>query len=601
MKVSPGRFLDYASTHVRALRLLWSASPGGFSLMAFLLLLSSLSPPVSIWLVMNVVDMAVGGGSVARATLLVGLWALVLLVGQLSTQSMSVLQVHLNEAAVGRVETMLLRKANSLPDLTLFENSSYYDRLQSLTREASYRPVNLVVTTSQLMSNGLTAIGLLVLTGTLAWWLPLVLLVTPLPLAYVSMRLMQQSWQVMGRRSRFARLMRYMLSVLTTDEHAKEVRVFDLGPFFEERYRKAFAELHALNQFERLRRLPISLVAVLIFVAGGVVTLGWVVSRALVGRLSAGSVVLVLQSLLALQQNLGQIVAMLSVLGGHLLYFSELFSFLAEPSPMRLAEPGVKLVPPLKEGISFERVGYRYPGGAVALDGVSFEIRPGERVALVGENGAGKSTLVKLLCRLHDPTTGAIRVDGADLRDLDLGAWRRRIAPVFQDFGRYQLTAAENIALGRLEFLDRPEALKHAARDSGFEPHLSGLADGLTTQLGTQFDGVELSHGQWQTLGIARAMIRDADILVLDEPTAALDPRAEHHLFQRFASLVRGRTAIFVTHRLASVRMADRILVLKSGKLVEEGTHDDLMRLDGEYTELYTLQSEQYRPVIEEA
>ncbi len=568
--------------------------------MVLLLLLSSLSPPITIWLVKNVVDMAVGGGSVARATFLVGLWALVLLVGQLSTQSMSLLQVHLNEAAVGQVETMLLRKANSLPDLTLFEDPAYYDRLQSLTREASYRPVNLVVTTSQLVSNGLTAIGLLVLTGTLAWWLPLVLLVTPLPLAYVSMRLMHRSWQVMGRRSRFARVMRYMVSVLTTDEHAKEVRVLALGSFFEERYRKAFADLHALDQFERLRRSPVSFAAVLIFVAGGVVALGWVVSRALVGQLSAGSIVLVLQSLLALQQNLGQIVAMLSVLGGHLLYFNELFDFLAEPSPMTVAEPGVTLTPPLKRGIYFDRVSFQYPRGTIALDGVSFEIRPGERVALVGENGAGKSTLVKLLCRLHDPTAGVIRVDGIDLRDLDLGIWRRRIAPVFQDFGRYQLTVAENIALGRPEFLDRPEALRQAARESGFESHLSGLPDGLTTQLGTQFDGVELSHGQWQTLGIARALIRDADILILDEPTAALDPRAEHQLFQRFARLVHGRTAIFVTHRMASVRMADRILVLKSGKLVEEGTHDDLMRLNGEYAELYTLQSEQYRMAIEE-
>jgi len=220
---------------------------------------------------------------------------------------------------------------------------------------------------------------------------------------------------------------------------------------------------------------------------------------------------------------------------------------------------------------------------------------PGERIALVGENGAGKTTLVKLLCRLYDPSSGSIRVDGVDMRELDLDAWRASIGAVFQDFGRYHLTVAENIVLGRLDGPADDESMERAARGAGFAAHAEGLPDGYETQLGAQFGGVELSGGQWQSLGIARALMRDAEVLILDEPTAALDPRAEYELYARFSELSQGKTTLLITHRLASVQMADRILVLKQGRLIEQGRHADEMRANGEYAALYRMQAEQYQ------
>jgi len=263
---------------------------------------------------------------------------------------------------------------------------------------------------------------------------------------------------------------------------------------------------------------------------------------------------------------------------------------------MSICLPGKPVPTPIKSGIIFENVTFSYPDGRMALAGVSFTVHSGETVALVGENGAGKTTLVKLLTRFYDPTQGNIWVDGKNLKMLDLQAWRQQITVVFQDFCRYSLTIGENIALGDIEALDDLSQLKRAGQKAGIADKIERLPEGYQTPLGKQFGGTELSGGEWQKLALARAFIRqeDSQILVLDEPTAALDPRSEYEVYCRFSELVRGKTTILVTHRLASVRMADRILVLKAGKLIEEGTHEELFQQGGEYATLWSMQAEQY-------
>lgn len=566
--------------------------------MSGMLLIQGLMPALTIWLVKEVVDTVSSGVGLGNVALLVTLWAGAALVSQLVAQWVMLVQASLNERFTAHIELLLMRKANSLPDLAAFEDSTFYDSLQLLTKQAAHRPVNLMATTVNIVPNFVASISLLTLMSSLAWWLPPLLVVATLPLGYADTHLQRQSWRTVVAQNPFNKAMRYFTSISTTDSYAKDIRIFDLGAYFAERYEMAFEALHQMTSRDRARQAPGPIAAALLFVAVNAFVFWWVVQHALVGQFGPGDVVLVLQGLAALQSYLGGIAGMTALLFGHLLFFDQLFNFLAYRSPLRVASPGIRVPAPLTKGITFDVVSYCYPSGKVALDTVSFSIEPGECVALVGENGAGKTTLVKLLCRLYDPSSGSIRIDNIDLRDLNLEQWRANLGAVFQDFGHYFLTVSENIALGRLDALNDPASVERAAQASGFAVHTGELPDAYATQLGTQFGGVELSGGQWQALGIARAMVRDADILLLDEPTAALDPRAEYELFVRFRELTRGKTTLLITHRLASIQMADRILVLKQGKLVEQGTHTALLQMDGEYATLYRMQAEQFTSLI---
>jgi ATP-binding cassette subfamily B protein len=571
--------------------------------MAGMMLVQGLVPPLSLWLVKSVVDaIASGNDDLGRGAVLVFLWAAAALVGELFAQWMLLVQASLNERLVAYVELLLMRKANDLPDLSAFEDPTFYDDLQTLTNQAAYRPLNLMVTTTTLLPSVVSSVGLMVLLGSIAWWIPLILVAATLPMAYANFRLQQGSWQTTLDKGPLTKAMRYFASIATSHEHATEVRLFGLGPYLQQKYESAYEQLRRETTRARVKQAPQPVAASVAFVGVIVLVFWWVVDRALAGLLTPGDVVLLLQGLASLQGQLGSVVAMFSVLAGHLLFFDKLFVFLDYRSPMPLADPGVPTPQPLKKGIVFEEVSYRYPNGKPALRSVNLQITPGECVALVGENGAGKTTLVKLLCRLYDPTSGTIRADDTDLRDLDLDRWRRSIGAIFQDFGRYDLTVFENIALGRLrdsgDLDGPPRNIQRAAKQAGLDPHVQELPDGYETQLGPEFGGVNLSGGQWQALGIARALVRDAQILILDEPTSGLDPRAEYTLFRRFRELAKGRTTLLVTHRLASVRMADRIVVLKDGLVIEQGSHEELLRLDGEYAALFRMQAEHYGSAI---
>lgn len=275
------------------------------------------------------------------------------------------------------------------------------------------------------------------------------------------------------------------------------------------------------------------------------------------------------------------------------LYFETYFRFTAAtPSLQRPTVP--QALPAQLKHLSFENVTFRYPDGRIALSEVSFGIRAGETVAIVGENGAGKTTLIKLLLRFYDPTEGTVKVDGLDLRTVDLDAWRARVAAVFQNFNRYAYTLGENIRIGDISASWDDEGLSQALEEVGLIDLLDTLNAGLRTPLGKEFGGTDLSGGQWQKLGMARALFRDAEVLILDEPTAALDPRSEYELYQRFARLASGRTTILITHRLSSVRTADRILVLKEGRLIEAGSHSTLLAAGGEYADLWAMQAQRY-------
>jgi ATP-binding cassette, subfamily B, bacterial len=427
-------------------------------------------------------------------------------------------------------------------------------------------------------------------------WMPALILVTTLPQAYISLQLQRKGWEIVSGKSFQARRIQYYTSLMLTDTYAKEVRLFKLGPFLTKRFLEAFQDLYKATNHIRWRQAFLSTSLAGLSALGNAFAFYWIVQQALSGKIGPGSVLLLVQAIAYIQQDLAQLVESYGVLYNALLYMEHLFSFLDSKPTMHVPCPGQPIPQPIHSGITFESVHFCYPDGRTALENVSFILHPGETVALVGENGAGKTTIVKLLTRLYDPTAGRIWVDDEMLQNLDLEAWRRQISVVFQDFGRYAFTLGENIALGDLDALNDLESLKNANQKAGLFKLLKKLPKEYQTPLGKQFDGTELSGGEWQKIALARAFLRaeKSQILILDEPTAALDPQSEFDVYQRFADLSRGKTTLLITHRLASVKMADRILVLKDGHLIEEGTHSMLLKSGGEYAKLWNVQAKQY-------
>ncbi len=592
---------SYTKTFCRSLPFLWTAAPRETVFMIIGVFLQGIVPAISIWITKQVVDTvatALEQGKEISLEILVGLvagWVGALLLEALLRPWMSAIQGNLGEKLTAHINLLLMRKADTFPDLNRFEDSKFYDELQILKEQISYQPMSFIANLAGGGSSLFTLITMVVLLFPLGFWIPLIIIITTLPQIYVSFQYEMIIWGTMYEKSPEARRMQYCSSVMLTDTYAKEVRLFKLGSLFISRYVKEFQSFHQTMRHLRGKQAFWAARLSVMSALGNGFAFYWVVQQAFRGEISPGSVLLFVQSLAYLQQNLEQCLSLSLATFETLLYIQQFFGFLDSQPTMPVCIPGQVVPVPLLSGITFNKVHFCYPDRRSAIVDVSFTLEPGETVALVGENGAGKTTLVKLLTRLYDPTEGAILVDGVDLRELDLDGWRENIAAVFQDFSHYALTVGENIALGDIKALDDPERFKKAVQKAGIEELLEKFPQGELTPLGKQFGGTELSGGEWQKLAIARAFMREnAQLLILDEPTAALDPRSEYEVYRRFVELAQGKTTLLITHRLASVRMADRILVLKGGQLIEQGTHEELLRRRGEYAALWNMQAEQY-------
>ncbi len=592
---------DYTRVLFRSLPLLWTAAPQEMVFLTTVTLLQGFLPGVSVWITKLIVDTVATALTTGKTLddsilwLLVAAWVGALLLETLLYPWIFALQGNLNDKLAAYISLLLMRKADSFSDLSRFEDAEFYDELQILQQQVSYKPLNLVENLVELSRSLITLIVVIGLLIPLAFWIPIVIAIATIPQIVVSSQYGREIWLTLFENSPQARKMEYYTTVMLTDTYAKEIRLFQLGGFFMQLYGQAFQSLHQSMSHLRGKQAFWSSSLAILSTLGNGFSFYWVVKQAFTGLLSPGSVLLFVQSLTYFQNNLERFVSHWLDLFENIIYMQQFFNFLDSPTPMVLNIPGKKIPTPIRAGITFEKVDFHYPDGRLALKDISFTLYPGQTVAIVGENGAGKTTLVKLLTRLYDPTTGRIMVDGIDLRDLNLQQWRQQIAGVFQDFGHYSLTVGENIALGNLEALEHREILRHALEKADIVKLVDDFPSGEDTQLGKQFGGTELSGGQWQKLALARAFVRqEAQLLLLDEPTAALDPRSECDFYLRFVELAEGKTTILITHRLASVRMADRILVLKDGHLIEDGTHQELLQHGGEYTALWNMQVEHY-------
>ncbi|WP_027891709.1 ABC transporter ATP-binding protein [Calidithermus chliarophilus] len=575
---------------------LWRAARLEVGLYALLQVVQGVIPAATLYLTKLTVDgvVALAQGQEASIGELTFLWVIALAVGAVVAPVAQVLQGNAADKCTAHINLRLMDKSRDLAGLEVLEDARFYDDLNVLQSQAPYRPMNLLVTLAYLLRGFTTLLSLAAVLLALGWWVPLLVLAGSLPQALVTYRLRRAGWNAMVQSTPEARAMAYDQRVALTHAFAHEVRLYGLLEWLQGRYLHSFRAYHRTLRKSRNDQAFKVLPYTLLSIAGGGSAFAWTAWQAQQGSLGVGALVVVVQGLTRAQSTVLEIIDMFGLLAGqHLAFFEKYLDFLA-------VEPGVRYpehprpLPALTPEIAFENVSFRYPDGRAALEGVSFRVRPGETVALVGENGAGKTTLVKLLLRFYDVSEGRVLVGGLDLRELDLREWRRRVGAVFQDFGRYAYTVRENITLAGLEHARDLERLERAVLQAGFERVVDQLPQGLDTRLGKEFDGTELSGGQWQKLAIARALFRDAQVLILDEPTAALDPRSESAIYERFAEMARGRTTLLITHRLASVRMADRILVLKQGRLIEEGSHEQLLALGGEYAELWRMQAEKY-------
>lgn len=586
-----------------ALKLVWQSSPVWTSARLVLLIAQSILPLLSLYLMKVIIDAVTTGiatpdkgTTFKQIALLIALTGIVALANNLCSSIAELVNTAQTQLVTDYMYGIVHAKAIEV-DLEFYENSQYQDTLQRAQQEAYFRPSSILNNLLQVGQNGISLIGITGLLFWFDWTLAAVLFIATVPGVFVRLKYAGEMYRWQRQRTSTERKSQYLHLMLTHSLYAKEVRLFNLGILFSRRFRQLRQQLYRESLQIATKRSLQSLVTQVSATLAVYGSYAFIAYQTLQGTFTVGTLVMYYQ---AFQRGQDALRGVLNSLAG--LYEDNLFLFnlqeFLESKPKVIEPSHPTPIPKLKQkGIQFHHVSFQYPSSnRKGLEDISLTIQPGEVVALVGENGAGKTTLIKLLCRLYDPTAGTITFEGVDLKDLATADLRRQISIVFQDYAKYHLTANENIWLGNIDLPPNDEHIEKAARKAGADDVIKSLPKGYETLLGNWFeDGEELSIGQWQKIALARAFLRDAQIIVLDEPTSALDPKAEAQVFEKFRQLLQGQSAILISHRLSTIKMADRIYLLEHGTITESGTHDELIQLGGTYAHLFETQAQHYR------
>jgi ATP-binding cassette, subfamily B, bacterial len=582
------------------LRIVWQSGPLVVSLGLVFRLVSSLIPLAALWITKLIIDGIVHSVT-SHQPVKPLLWWLVAsefaiaIFGSILGRTIDYLDALLADKYTRHISIRVMKHSAEL-DLIAYEDPVFYDRLERARVQATDR-LGMIQSIGRLVQQVITAASLSISILLFSPWLLLLLIAGILPAFLGESHFAFLGYARNFRQTRVRRELDYLRVLGGSREAAKELKLFGLKDFLIVRFTRLSDQIYRENVDLARRRLIAGSFLSMIGTAGYYSAYVYVIWRTVTGSLSIGTLTFLTGAIVQASGNIQQIFSVLSSIADQALFLTDLLAFFEMQPTIRSKLQALPAPRPIARGFEFRNVSFRYPGSSrLVLNGLDFHLRAGERVALIGENGEGKTTLVKLMTRLYDPVEGQVLLDGVDLREYNLEDLYREIGVIFQDFMRYEMTARENIAVGRIDEINNLPLLKTAADKSMADEVIERLPRDYEQMLGRRFEsGVDLSGGEWQKIALARAYLRDAQVLILDEPTAALDARSEFEVFQRFAELTTGKSALFISHRFSTVRMADRIVVLQNGKIAEDGNHEELLNLGGRYAEMFEMQAASYR------
>ncbi|MEH2291573.1 ABC transporter ATP-binding protein [Nostoc sp.] len=589
----------------RAVNLVWTTSRSLTILLASLTLVGGLLPAAISYISKLIVDAVVfasqvnsqsnGFVNIYPSLSYVGLEAIAVILLAGSQRGLIICQSLLRALMGQRVNVLILEKALKL-DLRQFEDSEFYDKLTNARREASVRPLSLVNRTFGLVQNALSLVTYGILLVNFSVWAVVMLIVAAMPVFIAETKFAGEGFRLFSWRAPETRQQNYLENLLAREDFVTEIKLYQLGEMLLERYRNLFDQLYGEDRDLTLRRGLWGYLLSLVSTGAFYLAYAWIVLETVLGKISLGDMTLYLTVFRQGQSTFSNALTSIGGMYEDNLYLSNLYDFLEEEVPKSWGKATIGLNP--QDGIRFENVSFTYPGSSKpALRNISLHLKPREKLAIVGENGSGKTTLIKLLTRLYTPDSGRIFLDGLDLQEWDVDVLRRRIGVIFQNFVRYQFTVGENIGVGDVEHLENKTRWQTAAQKGMAQSFIDQLPHNFQTQLGRWFKGgQELSGGQWQKIALSRAFMRSqADILVLDEPTSAIDAQAEFEIFNHFRAITQNQMVLLISHRFSTVRMADKIVVIENGEVIEQGTHEELLQLGGRYSKLFLLQAAGYQ------
>jgi ATP-binding cassette subfamily B protein len=582
------------------LRFVWESGRTVVVLGLISRVIASLVPPALFWVTKLIIDtiyrlVTTHQPAGARLWWLVGAEFGIAVIAGILNRAIDYLDALLAGKYMHHVSVRVMEHAASL-DLLAYEDPAFYDRLERARVQATDR-LYMIQAIGRLVQQAITTITLSISIMLYSPWLLLMLIVGVIPAFVGETHFAFLGYAKNFRQTPVRRQLDYLRILGGSKEAAKELKLFGLKDFLTDRFKVLSTQVYEEDVALARRKLTMGSLLSAIGTAGYYTAYVFAVWKTVTGEFTLGTLTFLANAIRDASSNLQQTFSTLSTIADQALFLTDLIAFF-EMRPAIESKPNALPAPrPIQRGFEFRNVSFRYPGSSrLVLNGLNFHLRPGERVALIGENGEGKTTIVKLLTRLYDPAEGQVLLDGVDLREYSLEDLYREIGVIFQDFMRYEMTARENIAVGRIEQIGNLALLQQSAQKSMADEVVAKLSSGYEQMLGRRFEGgVDLSGGEWQKVALARAYLRDAQVLILDEPTSALDARSEYEVFQRFAELTAGKMALFISHRFSTVRMADRIVVLEHGKIAEEGDHDALTQLGGRYAEMFELQAASYR------
>lgn len=574
-----------------SLSLLFSSSPFLSAMFILLVIIQGIMPTFSVIVGISMGN-SIQSGNTDHIFQILVLWVITFVLPGVLAPVVSTMQSILNQRATFLTQQKIMLASSKINNMKIFENETIHNDFENLSREASNKPLNLLINLIDIFRDTITLISLSIVLSSVIWWMPFALLFPAFPVALTVSKSQKDIFKAFADQGRASRLIKYYISVLISPHLLKEIKIYGLSGFFMEKHKENYNSLE--TELNRIRKKQIKRPQIwnLLYFASALLVMYKFSEYLSAGRVSSGELLGVIQSVTYFAFTCQWGVYSLAYISVCFEFFRRLHHVENVAFSSEQGNTCIKKIPADKT-IRLENISFAYKNNDYVLDGITFDINPGEKIALVGENGAGKSTLVKLICRLYEPDKGRITYNGIDIRNYDINSWRKNISAVFQDFGQYVLSIEENITIGDLDNAHNPERLRKACEDANFNlpPKIS-----LHTLLGKEFSGHELSGGQWQKLALARALFSsERKLLVLDEPTSAMDPRVEADLFSKFNKLTKDRTSIIITHRMGSVKNVDRVIVLKNGKLIEQDSPDQLLKKKGEFYELHRIQTDLYK------